>query len=512
MTGLAERSILSAPGGWDRYYQVQADLDPLLGTPGIPSAAFGDTVDVANGVFTQGARGGFFLLADNQLREDPAAVSAAITGAPQSGAFAASCGTRRVRARRTATGTHTQFEQLVRGSRVVGGDVSVHEDEGGVFAMTGRPLGDVAERDPGAAPELDNREALQTCADRFELDDLGGGRVEQVVFPEAKGATWAYEVGFVVLEHDADVRVYLRADDLSLLLSYNISSSVAGAVGQGQVYAINPMQTPKLTNVTLDGLDAPGNLLRGPTLDVSQAAGARMDREGGDFRADPSDGAFDEAQAYHHVWRAAEYFRGITDAELMATRPFTPMKVFVNDPRSPNNAYYAPSTGDLRFGLFGDRSSARSAAVVIHEFGHAITDGICQLGRSFVRNSEARGLSEGFSDYFAASLLDDPRLGDYIANDAAGARNCSDEGLQFPMGFVGEEHSTGAVWAAVLWGIRTRVGQEVADRLVVESVDFLGNTSTFEEARTALHTADAKLSGGGNKDVIDEEFDARLPA
>jgi hypothetical protein len=127
-----------------------------------------------------------------------------------------------------------------------------------------------------------------------------------------------------------------------------------------------------------------------------------------------------------------------------------------------------------------------------------------------VRDTQARGLSEGFSDYFAASLLDDPRFADYAADDPHGARNCSDA-LQFPPAFVGEEHATGAVWASVLWAIRSAIGRATCDQLVVESLDFLDNTSTFEDARTALHAVDAALNRDANKGVIDQEFDSRAP-
>jgi hypothetical protein len=61
----------------------------------------------------------------------------------------------------------------------------------------------------------------------------------------------------------------------------------------------------------------------------------------------------------------------------------------------------------------------------------------------------------------------------------------------------------------VLWGLRGRAGQADADRLVIESLDFLGPASTFEEARTALHTVDDRLFGGEHREAIDEEFDAR---
>jgi Fungalysin metallopeptidase (M36) len=504
----ADRPTLSGgPGEWDRYYQVGADLDPVLGTPGVPELAFGETMTAGDGSLVQAAHRGFFLVAEAPLHEDPVALSAAIAGTPESGAFASVAGPRRRRARQTATGAHVEVEQLVRGARVIGSEVRLHEDDAGIFAVTGRPVGDIAGRDPGPAPTFDLHEAIDTCAERFEIEEgLRSVRAEQVVFPEGEGATWAYEVAFVVPEHSADVRVYLRADDLSVLLAYNISSV---ATGEAAVFPVNPLQTADLVDVSLEGLDEPGNLLRGAAIDVSQASGARLDRPGGAFQVDPADPEFDEVQAYHHLWRIREYFSGIVDPGLLQARPFTPIIALVNDPQSPNNAFYMPTTGELRFGAFGSRSSARSASIVSHEFGHAVTDAIAELGRAKVRDTESRGLSEGYSDYFAASMLDDPRLGDYVANVPEGARNCSDPGLRFSADFSGEEHDTGAVWAAVLWAIRGRIGMEAADTLAVESVEFLDSSSSFDDARAALKSVDGKLFDGANEAAIDEEYDGR---
>lgn len=500
---------LAAPAEWDRYYQVRTDLDAVLGTPGLPQAALGETVSAGGSAFTQVSDQGFFLLSEQPLRRDPLEVSAELGGAPTSGLLAAVGEPRRRRVRNTATGTHIEVEQLVRGARIVGGEMRVHHDSRGVFAVTGRPLGDIISRNPGPAPPVATEEALETCAERFELEGgLRAASVEQVVFPEGDGAAWAYEVAFIVPQHSADVRVYLRADDLSVLLSYNISSA---ATGVARVYPVNPLQTPYLTRVDLEGLDEPGSTLRGASVDVTQAAGQRVERDDGDFVMDPTDPAFDEVQAYHHLWRAKEYFAGIVDAALLQAAPFSPMRAIVNDPQSPNNAYYMPTTGELRFGAFGARSSARSASVICHEFGHAVTDSICRLGRAKVRDTQSRGLSEGYSDYFAASFLDDPRLGDYVADDPHGARNCSDEGLRFSSDFSGEEHGTGAVWAAVLWALRERVGSDTADKLVVESVEFLDSSSSFSDARAALRSVDEQLFDGANRDAIDREFDARSP-
>ena len=474
------------------------DLAPLLGTPGV----------IVEAPFAQAARGGFFLVAAEPLRDDPAAVAARLSGAPESGALAMVCGTRRTGLRRTATGSHERFAQLLHGARVVGADVDLHEDERGVYGVTGRPLGDLPARDPARG----RRSTRAKCCGRARSSSGSPScarRPEPVVFPVGDGGVWAYEVRFRVPEDAADVRAHLRADDLSLLLSSNLASAATGRAG---VYPVDPLTTPSLAAVELEGLEEPGRLLRGASLDAAPAAGARMVRPDRDFTADPVRPEFDEPQVFHRVWGALGYFRALTDPPLLAAAPFAPMRVLVRDPGSPDNAYYSPDSGELHFGLFGDdSSSARCASVVIHELGHAVTDAICRLGRSLARDSEARGLSEGFSDYFAASRLDDPALGPYIADDPHGARNASDPDLRFPPGFEGEEHDTGAVWAGVLWGLRDRAGQADTDRLVIESLDFLGPASTFEEARTALHTVDDRLFGGEHSVAIDEEFDARAP-
>jgi Zn-dependent metalloprotease len=502
-----ESRTVTAPDAWDRYYQVHADLEPILGTPGVPTASQGESLSAAGGSFVQAAQDGFFLLAEEPLDRDAVEVCAELAGVPKAGAFASTSGTRRREARHTGTGTHVQVESLVRGARLIGSDVRVHRDAEGIFAITGRPIGELESRDPGSPPVANEAEALDTCAQRFELEDgLKAARVEQVVFPEGDGATWAYEVSFVVPQHAADVRVFLRADDFSVLLSYNISSAAAG---KARVYPVNPLQTENLIDVAFDDLDDPGNFLRGPAFDIRQGDGVRLDRAGGDFTADPAEPGLDEGQAYYQLHKIRSYFGTIVDAGLLQQRPFTPMTATVNDPASPNNAYYQPSTGQLSFGLFGDRSAARSAAVVYHEFGHAITDAICELGRSKTSNTNARGMSEGFSDYFAAAALDDPRLGDYVSGNPEGARNCSDPTLRFAPDHEGEEHDTGAVWAAFLWSVRQRIEPTAADGIVIGSVDFLAPTSTFDEAVSALHSADKQLFAGANEVVIDEEYRRR---
>lgn len=127
-------------------------------------------------------------------------------------------------------------------------------------------------------------------------------------------------------------------------------------------------------------------------------------------------------------------------------------------------------------------------------------------------------MSEGYSDYFAASALKDPRIGDYLLDRAEGGRNCSNPNLTFPTNYQGLEHKLGEVWASILWGIRSRCGASVTDKLAAESLYFLQqNAATFEDGRAALLSADFRMfpdavpGRGRHADIIEDEFDRRRP-
>ena len=169
-------SIAWQPEAWARYFQADVDLGAVVGTPGL-AADFGEHLARPPGGFVQAARNGFFLTAAEPLRRNPVELSQELSGAPSSGDAAAICGARRRRARGTRTGTHVQLEQLIRGAPVVGADTHVHYDTQGVYAVTGRPVGDIEARDPGPAVAADDAEVLAVCLERFELPTQPRGRV-----------------------------------------------------------------------------------------------------------------------------------------------------------------------------------------------------------------------------------------------------------------------------------------------------------------------------------------------
>ncbi|MDP6933362.1 MAG: hypothetical protein QGG40_10625, partial [Myxococcota bacterium] len=137
------------------------------------------------------------------------------------------------------------------------------------------------------------------------------------------------------------------------------------------------------------------------------------------------------------------------------------------------NAYY--TSGTISFfpedGVFCN-NLGRIADVVYHEVGHGIHQYILATG------TFASDVSEGSSDYVAATILDDPELapnayvnGDYI-------RELETDKF-YPDDIIHESHNDGLIWGSFLWNLRdewiSTYGEDEGHRMVDEL--FLGALS-----------------------------------
>jgi len=99
---------------------------------------------------------------------------------------------------------------------------------------------------------------------------------------------------------------------------------------------------------------------------------------------------------------------------------------------------------------------ARIASVVVHEYGHGITD---YQYRPF---SPSAAMHEGFSDYTAATLLNDPRIGLGFFGPGTVLRTV-DNNRHYPEDVTDDPHATGLILAGALWDIRKTLGAETTD-------------------------------------------------
>jgi hypothetical protein len=161
-----------------------------------------------------------------------------------------------------------------------------------------------------------------------------------------------------------------------------------------------------------------------------------------------------ERDAYHSVMIAHDFIQTIEPGFHALDYP---MPIWVNIADS-CNAYW-DGTGVNFFAASSHCvNTARVADVIYHEYGHGITD---RLTRPF---SPSGAMQEGFSDYYAATIMGKPVLGIGFNGPGTSLRRV-DEDRVFPQDWTGESHNDGLIIASALWDLREALGAPRADSL-----------------------------------------------
>lgn len=224
------------------------------------------------------------------------------------------------------------------------------------------------------------------------------------------------------------------------------------------------------------------------------------------------------------------------------------------DGASFNNAQFStpPDDGEApRMEMFvfvapaPDRDGSLDTEVILHEYAHGLTDRLVGGGGALL-DVQSGGLAEGWSDFYALSLLSEPAddpdatypMGAYVAWLLGGLREnyyfgirrypyCTDlakNPLTFrdidpvqasghpgvprsPFGSSGAQvHAQGEVWCSTLWEARARLvqrhgwtnGNQLMLQLVTDALALTPANPDFIEARDAILQADLVRTGGAN--------------
>lgn len=410
-------------------------------------------------------------------------------------------------------------QQVHRGLSVFGASVLVGVDDNNQVRMVTSGL------HPQISVKRSEKKVSLKEARQIARKDLGEavelrGHIthEAVLYPTPQGHVEVYHLTVPAENPLGDWEYFINVQNGEIVDSYNSMKFHSFYFApRARVYPENPDDTP-LATVMLRDVKSPYNKLDGQYCKVTNedAAGAVA---GSNYRFDfpPENTHFDECQVYYAGEKVYQYFldlgfRGFTVNNPYGKANAGQLALNVHVDTNWDNAGYSPYTGQIYFGdgsypgnPNGFRDLAKEVDVVSHEFTHAVIDEY--LPRMF--GSEGAALHEGYSDYFAASLTNDPNLGEYLvpAPEKAGIlRNC-DNNLRYPDAPT-EPHDRGRVWAGACWDLRKDLGQEVADFLIFGSILVLGTTSpTFKYAKDMLLLIDQYWCGGEYKATIKRIFE-----
>jgi hypothetical protein len=205
-----------------------------------------------------------------------------------------------------------------------------------------------------------------------------------------------------------------------------------------------------------------------------------------------------------------------------------------------------------------DRDGAIDAEIVVHEYAHGLSNRLVGGGSDFLMLMQPLGLGEGWSDFYALSLLSQP--GDDVnGNYAIGAYATDHYGLltdnyyfgirrypystdmarnpltlkdidpakadahtgipKNPMGtsLANEEHNMGEVWCVALWDARANliqklgavIGNQTILQLATDGMKITPANPTYLQARDAIIQADLVNHGGANKNELWSAFAKR---
>jgi hypothetical protein len=413
---------------------------------------------------------------------------------------------RPVRSVGDAGGWWVQFAQHHRGVRVVGGKVSVRLNRDGRVVRAGLDIrADVSGPiDPVIGPDRAWREAIAGFDPRSELAPVGS---ELVVLPvPGGGGRLAYEMRFsswdppgswVAHVDAADGRLLLRENHVRFADVHGTLTGVVETLQSGGSTFIVPFPHVEIAlrdtadsmlvavdTTAVDGsyllsppvtgtqtMEIPlagpfGRVFRGALLSdlflldpaLTPVATIAVDSDTGGAVSpslDNGNSLIQDRDAYFWAMRSHDWIQGLDPSFTLLDYE---MPIATDLQNSACNAFW----NGLGITFFpsgnGCSNTARMPSVVIHEYGHGITD---LQYRPF---QPSGAMHEGFSDYVAATMLNDPRIGVGFFGPGTVLRSVANS-RRTPEDLVGEPHADGLILAGALWDVRTFLGTVLADSL-----------------------------------------------
>ncbi len=278
---------------------------------------------------------------------------------------------------------------------------------------------------------------------------------------------------------------------------------------------------PALNNervrVQLTSLDGSG-YLRGTWATVVSATGNAAYETDCTWDYTRSDDRFEQVMAYYWVTKSQLYTRGLgfgVNAGWPAING-DQQRVRINQWGADNSFATDHPKDEMRFGK-GGVDDAEDAEVILHELGHQIH---FSASPTFFATTEAGGISEGFGDYWAATVVewaagptDDPAcIMDWDATSydptAPFCLRRLDTNLMYPTNITGAVHRDGQIWSHALWNVRTAIGAAHADTAILWAQINWTGTNMPDLANRIVEQVRARY-GNGEANLARAAFEER---
>jgi len=269
------------------------------------------------------------------------------------------------------------------------------------------------------------------------------------------------------------------------------------AVGSAQVFDPNPIASSGLADlrdgdptanfrvwVDLERLDGQGQL-HGHHVEVNSDREPRANSSDLVFDYLPYDPRFEEAMAYYHGDSSLELVDSYGFMGLFAV----PLLIRVHGTQL-DNSWYSRRSKEIVFGD-GGVDDAEDADIIIHESGHAIHDA---LAPGF-EGADMFAISEGFSDFWAASMTGDACVGDWDATSySPPCLRSTDNTAIYPQDLTASPHRNGLIFGGLFWDLRNAIGKANSERLALSTLVELGPRGQWDRVGASVLRAAVRLN------------------
>tara|TARA_B100000795_G_scaffold251471_1_gene220322 strand:- start:7625 stop:9340 length:1716 start_codon:yes stop_codon:yes gene_type:complete len=222
----------------------------------------------------------------------------------------------------------------------------------------------------------------------------------------------------------------------------------------------------------------------------------------GTFFYNRSELGFEDANVYYHITRLRAHMDSIGHSKLGKRQIWSDAHGLAGS----DNSLYASNTNPPRI-LFGTGGvdDAEDVTVVVHEYGHALTDFAAPKSNIGL---ERGALDEGLCDYLATSYK--TQISNYNwenvfpwdgHNEFNTGRLANSKRIYIE-GEILDPHSRGEIISSALMEVYFDIGKNLTDQLIYESFYFLDNGMTLPQYGNILLTVEEELFEGLYKEDL----------
>ncbi len=227
----------------------------------------------------------------------------------------------------------------------------------------------------------------------------------------------------------------------------------------------------------------------------------------GTFFFTRSESGFEDVNAFYHITTIQKHIQSLGLNELASNRQ---VRVDTHG-TSDDNSFFSPGTFSIKFGD-GGVDDAEDADVIVHEYMHALSE---DASPNTNWGNERQALDEALGDYLATSYS--RNISEFAwdkmftwdgHNDAWPGRNMVNN-KHYPEDVDNSIYVTSEIFSAALMEIWERLGREVMDAIVLNSLYLHVGNMELDQAAEDMIAVEEQLFDGEYSDVLKACFHKR---